>query len=100
MELGPAIRLCRHQRRMTLPALASAAGVTSSYLSLLEREKRKPNFETLERISLALGMPLSLLLFVASDPQELESFSPELHEKLAAAALKLLRATTAPPSRS
>ncbi len=92
MNLGKAIRLCREQRSLSLVTLSDRAGISPSYLSLLERGKRDPNFSTVEKIASAIGIPMSVLLFVASDKREFESFSPELAEKLSLVALRLMEA--------
>ncbi len=93
MNVGHAIKFCRQQRRLTIPVLAKRAGVSRGYISLLERNQRDPSLSTLQRISSGLEVPLSLLLFLGSTPAELESLSPEVCEKLAAATLKALRLT-------
>ena len=65
MNLGKAIRLCRTQKDMSLDDLSAKAKISISYLSLLERGKRDPNFSTLESIALGLEIPVSILIFLA-----------------------------------
>lgn len=93
MNVGRAIKFCRQQKSLSIPALAARAELSPSYISLLERNERDPPLSTLQRISNALEVPLSVLVFVGTDPSELESLSSEITEKLAAATLKLLRAS-------
>ena len=93
MNAGHAIKFCRQQKQLSIPALAARAGLSPSYISLLERNERDPPLSTLQKISQGLGVPLSVLLFVGTSPAELESISPEIAEKLAAATMKLLQAT-------
>jgi transcriptional regulator with XRE-family HTH domain len=95
MNAGHAIKFCRQQRKLSIPALAGRAGLSPSYISLLERNERDPPLSTLQRISNGLGLPLSVLLFIGTTPTELELLPPEIAEKLAAATLKLLQATAA-----
>lgn len=83
MNLGKAIKVFRIQRELSQSELADAAGISVSYLSLLERGKRDPAFTTVERISKALKVPLSILVFVAAEKDELDGVSEELREKLA-----------------
>lgn len=92
MNLGRAIKFCRQQKDLSIPALASKAELSPSYISLLERNERDPPFSTLQRISNALEVPLSVLVFVGTDPSELGPLSQDVAEKLAAATLNLLRA--------
>jgi len=77
-----------------MTALAERAGLSASYLSLLERNERDPPLSTLEKIAAALGVPLSVLVFVGTAPSELENLAPEIVEKLSAATMNLLRATS------
>lgn len=92
MNIGYAIKLCRQQRKLTQGELAERAGVSVSYLSLLERGKRSdPGLASLESIAIGLDTPMTLLLFLAAEGEELHGFSHELKEKLSAAALSLMR---------
>lgn len=97
MNIGQAIKFCRQQRNMTQPQLAEQASLSASYISVLEQGKRDPSLSALESIAQALQIPLSVLIFVANDPSEIESIPAELSEKLSAATLKLLRATADDP---
>jgi transcriptional regulator with XRE-family HTH domain len=94
MNAGYAIRFCRQQKELSIPALAAKADLSPSYISLLERNERDPPLSTLEKIAAALEVPLSVLVFIGAGPKELESLSPEIAEKLSAATLKLLRAAS------
>jgi transcriptional regulator with XRE-family HTH domain len=91
MHLGSAIKFCRLQLGLTQPQLAERAGVSASYLSILERGKRDPSFSTIEKIARALALPLSLLIFIATDPSEISGLPLELTEKLSAATMNLFR---------
>ena len=90
MNLGKAIRLCRTQKDMSLDTLSGKANISISYLSLLERGKRDPNFSTLQSIALALDVPVSILVFLASK-DELTSINPELADRLANVSLSLIQ---------
>lgn len=54
-SLGEAIRLLRTEQRMTLRALADAAGVSAPFLSDLEHGRRQTN--ELDAIAAALHVP-------------------------------------------
>jgi transcriptional regulator with XRE-family HTH domain len=100
MNAGHAIRFCRQQKQLSIPALAKKVGLSASYISLLERNERDPPLSTLENISRALEIPLSILIFLGTAPEELESVSPGIAEKLAGATVKLLRAAVDEPQAS
>ena len=94
MQIGKTIKLCREHKGITRSALSSTADISVSYLSLLENNKRDPNISTLNRISTALGIPISVLLFLACDKTEFESISPELAEKFSLLTFKLIEKTS------
>jgi transcriptional regulator with XRE-family HTH domain len=91
MNIGSAIQLARSTRKLSQAELAKRAGISVSYLSLLERGKRDPPVSTVSRISEALGIPVELLFFLAAERAgEVKGISKELAGQLAYAALELL----------
>lgn len=56
------LKSTRLRRHLSQTELAEAAGISVSYVSMLEREKRSPPLETLERIAGALRIPPTSLL--------------------------------------
>jgi transcriptional regulator with XRE-family HTH domain len=93
MNLGRAIKLCRTQKNLKQTELADRADISVSYLSLLERGKRDPNFSTVQNIAAALNIPVSILVFLAAEDDEIANISTELAEKLSYTALKLIEAS-------
>lgn len=91
MRLGRSIKLCRTQRGISQSDLARAAGVSASYMSLLEKEKRDPPLSTLEDIAAALRVPLSVLIFLGADDSEISGLPPEARDCLSSIALDLIR---------
>lgn len=94
MNLGKAIKLCRTQRGLNQSELANIAGISVSYLSLLERGKRDPTISTTEGIANALKVPLSILVFLAANNTEKSELGSELCEKLSYVALSLIGSIT------
>ena len=90
MKIGRALRLVRTQRRLNQRQVAELSGVSVSYLSLLERDKRDPVFSTICNLSAALDIPLVILLFLASSEVEIEPLGQDLIGKLSVTALSLL----------
>lgn len=88
-DLGKAIKFCRTERNLNQTQLAKSAGISVSYLSLLERNKRDPTMSTLNNIADSLNIPLMMLIFVATDMDE-HPFPLEVVEKLSYQTLKLL----------
>lgn len=59
--LGEAVRQLREKRRMTQEAVAQAAGITTATLSLIERGQANPTWDTLKKITAALGSSMGEL---------------------------------------
>jgi transcriptional regulator with XRE-family HTH domain len=83
---------------MTQAQLAERVGLSVSYISLLEQNKRDPAFSTVGRIAQELGVPASILLFLASDHRELSPVDRDLAEKLSFAALSFIRESNSEPT--
>lgn len=71
MKLGKAIRLLRCAHDMTLSDLSSAADISLSHLSLVERGKRQPSMGTANKIAKAFHMPTSDLVDLAEQVERL-----------------------------
>ncbi|MBS1779347.1 MAG: helix-turn-helix transcriptional regulator [Bacteroidetes bacterium] len=62
MDIGSTIELLRKRKNISQKSLADLAGITQSYLSQIEGNKKDPNMKTLQDISNALEIPLPFLL--------------------------------------
>ena len=90
MNIGQASQLARSKRKLSQAALAKRAGISVSYLSLLERGRRDPPLSTLQRIAAALVMPVEILFFLGAEEGELGHLNRDLAGQLAITALELL----------
>lgn len=62
-RLGEKIRVLRKEQQMTLDSLATAAGMSKSYLWELEnKESPRPSAEKLDALAKILGRPVSYFL--------------------------------------
>ena len=61
-NLGSRLRAARIERRLSLRALASSIGVSSSLLSQIEHGKSKPSIDTLHDLARQLGVSLDILV--------------------------------------
>jgi len=68
VEVGERLRAIRQLRRKTLKDVASAAGLSESFVSQLERGRTNATIATLQRLSTALGIEVSDL-FTTGAPQ-------------------------------
>lgn len=91
-DIGKAIKTARIQKNMNQTELAELAGISTSYLSLIERNKRDPKMAALQKIAAALNIPFVILVFLAADTDdELVRVSPELASKLAHTTFQLIK---------
>ena len=77
MNLGEATRTCRQLKGFSQTRLAELSKVSVSHLCLIEKNKRDPSIAMVESIATALGTPLSVLVLIAANPNEI----PELNEE-------------------
>jgi len=96
MEYGRALKICRAAVELSQQDVAKRAGITKSYLSLVEGGKRSPSLATLEKICKAMRVPPHLVMLLAAGPQEIPG--PE-REKLGEVAQSLLRLLVNRPPR-
>jgi XRE family transcriptional regulator, regulator of sulfur utilization len=73
MDLGTTIKNLRRQRGQTQTEFASLCGITQTYLSQIEKNKKEPNLSVLEKISSELNIPMPILFFVALDEEDIPS---------------------------
>jgi len=68
--IGDELKSARERAALTQEELAFRAGVHRTYISLLERGKKSPTLEVLQRISKALGVRMSDLVRALDDCSE------------------------------
>ena len=90
MNVGQAIKMCRSRRGFSQTELAQRADCSVSYLSLLENNQRDPTLSTVEKIAIALNVPVGILFFLAADRNDISGMDKELAGQLARTALELL----------
>lgn len=71
MDLGYTINSIRKQKGIRQGELANMIGLTQTYLSQIENNKRDPNLATLKKISEALAMPLPIIFFLSLDESDI-----------------------------
>lgn len=96
MSLNEALRLYRKARNLTQKQVAEKAGISVSYLSLVERGQRDPSLSTLEKIASAMGVSLTILAFMNADEDGLQRIDLQLAQRLKAAASCIVMGTPVP----
>lgn len=62
MKIGTILKEQRKLKNLTIKDLSNATGISRSYISYIEHDKREPNFEVINKICNVLGLPLELIL--------------------------------------
>ena len=96
MNLGRAVKLCRTSRGMRQSDLAKRARVSAATISLIETGDRDASLGTMSDIAAALGVPLEILVFLASDQGEVSGLPENLRRMLSDAAMGVLSDRPAP----
>jgi DNA-binding XRE family transcriptional regulator len=68
--LGKAIRLLRDESKMTQKGLAEKSGISTSWISMIERGEVDPTWATVQRIATVLGVSLETIAKIAEDIEE------------------------------
>jgi transcriptional regulator with XRE-family HTH domain len=70
--IGSTLIDVRIEKRLKQFELAKKVGVSASYLSSIERDKQVPDIDLLQRICMALDVPLYVFLFKAINEEKLD----------------------------
>lgn len=90
MDLGGTIKQCRKLRGWTQAQLADRVEMSVSHISLLEQNKREPSISAVELIASALNMPLSVLVFLATEKAKINELDAEHVEALSKNIMELM----------
>jgi len=82
MELGNTISELRGKKGLSQKALAEALGLSTTYLSLIENNKRVPAVQTLHKFCEALDVPLPVLLFLSLSESDVSPAKKEAYRTL------------------
>lgn len=74
MNIGQAIQKCRKLRKYNQAELAEKSGISVSHLCLIEKNNREPSLASVQSIANALEIPLTILILLASENEEISEF--------------------------
>ncbi len=72
MQVGESLKKLRNRRSLTLEDVSTITGLSVSYISCLERNKRNINFTTLEKIAKAISVPLPVIIFISASDDDFD----------------------------
>lgn len=65
VKFGKVVKQIRQQKKLSQEKLAEMAGLDRTFVSLIERGRRRPTLESAARISKALNLSLSWMVATA-----------------------------------
>lgn len=71
MQLGSAVKELRRRAELRQEELARNVGITQSYLSQIENDRKDPNLSTLRRIAQELRVSVPILFFLSMDEEDI-----------------------------
>lgn len=90
MNYGKALRIARAVSGLQQQELAERAGLTASYVSLVEMGKRNPSVGAINKLSRALQIPQHLLTLLAMEPSDTDLVDSKELENLGESLVRLL----------
>lgn len=90
MDISNTIKLCRTARGLSQAELAEKVGVSTSYISLIEKGKRDISMSMLSNLAKGLDAPIEILLFMAADKEKIRNLDSQLADDISMAVLDLL----------
>ncbi|HEM7507399.1 TPA: helix-turn-helix transcriptional regulator [Providencia rettgeri] len=90
LNIGLAMKQCRDAKNLTLQEMAEKSGLTKSYLSRIENSQRDPTISALEKISLALDIPLNILILLSEVEDEKDNRFNDINEILKSTIMDVL----------
>jgi len=90
MNIGASIKHCREQKLISQKDLAELSGVSVSHLCLIENGKRDPSISTIESLSKAMQLPVSVLIFLSTETGDIDEIKSVNIAKLTSLVEKLI----------
>lgn len=82
MTIGQAIKDGRRIRRLTQIELALKANITQTYLSQIEADLKSQSKHVLNKISVALEIPIPIIMWLSLTENDISQDKKEIFEKL------------------
>lgn len=82
MQIGEAIKTLRKKKHLKQNELSEVCGISQTYLSQIENNKRQPTIDVLQIIGNQLGVPVPVILFLALSEQDVSDQKRELFKIL------------------
>ena len=93
MNYGKALRIARAATGLQQQELAKKAGLTASYVSLVEMGKRNPSSAAIRKLSRALEIPPHLLTLLATESEDTDLLDQKEIDTIGDSLVRLLLRT-------
>ena len=90
MKIGDSIKYIRKKKQISQNQLATSINISQTYLSLIENNEKKPSLKILEKIENFLHIPLSIILFLSIEEDEVPNHKKEYFNLLQPSILKFI----------
>jgi len=90
MNIGIGVKTVRTKKGFNQKQFCEKVGITQSYLSLIESNKKTPSTEVLERIAEAVGVTLPVLFWFTVDENDVDNKKLEMFRLLKPSVDKLI----------
>ncbi len=90
MNIGIAIKELRKRKAFNQKQFCEKVGITQSYLSLIESNKKTPSTEVLEKVATAVDVPLPILFWFTVDENDVDNSKLEMFRLLKPSVDKLI----------
>ena len=82
MKIGQSIKKVRKLKGFNQGKFSKAIGVTQSYLSLIENDKKKPSLDLLDRISKVVEVPVQFIVWFSVSESDVPEHKKETYRTL------------------
>jgi transcriptional regulator with XRE-family HTH domain len=90
MDFAKALRVSRAACGVSQQELAKAAGLSPSYVSLIESGKREPTIASMRKLAKALEIPVDLMMLLAIESGDQSKASGQAISQIAQSLLAML----------
>lgn len=82
MKIGQSVKQVRKKRGISQKNLCKSVGITQSYLSQVENNKKTPSISVLNDIADYFEMPLSIMLWFSLKEEDIDDNKKEIYRNL------------------
>jgi len=91
MKLGQTLKKLRKTQKLTQEYTAYATGITQTYLSQIETDKKEPSLSVLNSLATFYSVPLPVIMFAALEVSDIVSDKQEAFTAIKAPIMDLIK---------